>query len=234
MGLRNAFMAYAEHLEVVALYSVLLVLGGLSVLIPGLTLSSGGITLNVLEFASLDVIGQALAIVFTAATLFVLSFLVSILMMAVKSRESRASLASAVFHELLSAHTSRLFLFFLAYSALALATAAFFPQQSAIIMVLVSLPLMFAPAAMVADEQGLINAVDLSWNFLKSNPEKVAYYLFAGTVLVALTSFAGYALDGVAFIGKYASLTVMAFFTLPLLIVLQAQLYLEKIGLMRK
>ena len=233
MGLRNALIAYAEHVEVIAIYSTLLVLGGLSVLVPGLSLSSGGVTLNVLEFVSLDPIGQALALVFTAAAMFVLAFLVSMLMMAVKSRESRSDLASAVFHELLSTHTSRLFLFFLAYSVLAFAVSAFFPQQSAIIMVLLSLPVLFAPAAIVADEQGLVNAVDLSWNFLKSNPEKVAYYLVIGTILVALTSFAGYALDGVSFIGKYASLAMMAFFTLPVLVLLQAQLYLEKIGLMK-
>ncbi|HLD80625.1 MAG TPA: hypothetical protein VJA40_01345 [archaeon] len=231
---KQAAYAYAENINVVALYAILLVVGGLSVFVPGTSTVSGGAFLATGELSKLDPVQAALLLVYSLAVLFVYSFLTAVLVMAVSARESNTEIASMVVHELIGAHTSRIFIFNALVVGAAFLAAIAVPQFSVPLVFLAMLPLMFVPAAIVVDELSLQRAVEKSADYLVRFPENVIYYLIVGFALTALTGFVNFAFDQAVFIGKYVSLVFAAFFAAPFLTILQVELYLHKFGLMRK
>jgi len=98
---------------------------------------------------------------------------------------------------------------------------------------LISLPLFYAPTAMVIDEYRPVVAMRASLGMIKRQPLMFLTWLIIGIAALTLLDVIFIALAGFIPYARYFVLIANSFFVLPFLIMLQVQIYLTKYTILK-
>ncbi|MBN1160008.1 MAG: hypothetical protein JXA43_02095 [Candidatus Diapherotrites archaeon] len=236
----DALNSYFEHIEIVGLFSVLLITGILFSFMPSAFLNSGGAFMRISELG-IAVSGPefVLTLLFSFFTIMLTSILISLFIMTVKSKASFYSPPSGELAGLLVRFTGHMSLFFIMLFGIAFIVQASVLYSGApmhyanLFIFLLYLPFTFVPVSIVVDENNVIKACAESIRFISAHAFNLFYYWAVSVVLVLVITLISFVLDPIFFMGKYASLILNTLFVLPYLVALQTHLYLHKYTLMK-
>jgi len=240
MPIMDALNSYFEHIEIVGLFSVLLVMGILFSFMPSAFLNSGSSFMRISELGiAVGEVEFVLTLLYSFFVILVSSLLISLLIMTIKSKASFYSPPYSELVGLLVRFTGHMTLFFIILFGITFivqaATLYFWApmQYASLFIFLIYLPFTFAPVSIVIDENNVIKACLSSIRFISSHALSLFYYWAVAVATVILIALISFVLDPIFFMGKYASLIINTLVVLPYLVALQTHLYLRKYTLMK-
>ena len=236
----DALNSYFEHIEIVGLFSILLITGILFSFMPSAFLNSGSSFMRISELG-IAVTGTefVMTILYSFFTILLSSVFISLFIMTIKSKESFYSPPTSELAGLLIRFTGHMTLFFIMLFGVAFIIQAAVLYSGAamhygsLFIFLIYLPFTFVPVSIVVDENNVLNACMDSIRFISKHAFNLFYYWAIAVVLVFVITLISFALDPILFMGKYMSLILNTMFVLPYLVALQTHLYLHKYTLMK-
>ena len=239
--LQYTWAAYTRNVKLISFFSIPFLL---ALLIPLLSpmptfLSAGGSFLRFGSIPTEDLTQGNMAIiaVFSLASLFLVSFALVAINIVIKSQRTLTQIRSEVLQGI-EKYTFSVFWLLLTFELLYLIVNMFLFEfglhrvLGSLLTFLLSLPIFFAPAAIVIDDLGPSAAVRMSLNVMKM---RFAYFL----LWMVIGAAALVVLDGALLailshtLAEYAVLVVNSVVLLPFLVVMQTQIYLSKYTIIR-
>lgn len=180
---------------------------------------------------------MAIIVIFSLASLFLVSFALVAINIVIKSQRTLTQIRTEVLQGI-EKYTFSVFWLLLTFELLYLVINMFLFDfglhriLGTLVTFLLSLPIFFAPAAIVIDELSPNSAVRMSLSVLKMRFMYFLLWIVIGVVALAV-------LDGLLLaiiphtLAEYAVLIINSVVVLPFLVVLQTQIYLSKYTIIR-
>lgn len=243
--LKKSWQEYVRHYRVALAFAFMLVPAGIALLLSGrATFASAGTVFFEIS-PSQGVLFGALSWIIMLATLLLLSFLVTIMVFAVRRDLSKATLKYDI-REAVRRNTLSVFEFYV-FVAFVLAVVGMLltilsPSFLALVLfAFVSLFLfvlfLFVPQAVVIDELGVRQAMLESVNFLKRQPKAALQVVVVAALMLAFGTLMEYLLDvlDVALLaGTMLNILYITIFVLPFTECMKSFIYMLKYDLIRK
>jgi len=124
-----------------------------------------------------------------------------------------------------------LFVFVSALIGIALTSLLVPPQLTALILLIIALPVFFVPQSIVVDEESLFTCFLKNIDFMLSNFGNFFTVLVFSIILIALTPFIELLFDSFYFSGRFVSLIIMFVAFIPLIEIMKTKAYIRKYAL---
>ncbi len=239
--LQHTWAAYTRNLKLISFFSIPFLL---ALLIPLLSpmptfLSAGGSFLRFGSIPTEDLTqgNIAIIVVFSLASLFLVSFALVAINIVIKSQRTLTQIRTEVLQGI-EKYTLSVFWLLLTFELLYLVIDMFLFEfglhrvVGSLITFLLSLPIFFAPAAIVIDELSPSNAVRMSLNVMKMRFMHFLLWMVVGAAALVVLDGALLALLPHT-LAEYAVLVINSVALLPFLVVMQTQIYLSKYTIIR-
>ncbi len=235
----NAFHTYSKHLELIAFSAVSLILAFVVPLLsPFPTYLDIGSTFirTASVFTNLTPFSIVVIIASTLFSLLFLSFAIVVINLTVKYRKTGAKLGRDVIGGL-ERYTGNVFLvLFLFTSILMLVNivsynTSFSGLLTAIVGLILTPFLFYAPSAIVIDERRFVRAVQSSISFIRKRPSYLLIWIAITIVILSATDLIFMPLGAV--ISGYVLLFVDSIFVLPFILVLQSEMYINRFDMLK-
>lgn len=198
----------------------------------------GGVFLRTSSiYQNLNIFNSAIIIISFLFALIFISFAMVMINVVVKHSRTRTKVKNAVLTSL-ERYTGIVFVVLLIYSVIVFGVnvATYSTGYSAVITALAALaltPLVFyAPASIVIDEKGLFRSMKASVAFFFKRFDYFLLWLVFAIVLFTVLDF-GFIHALGTFASRYVMLVVSSVFVLPLLMLMQGEMYLNRFGLLK-
>ncbi len=236
--LNHAIDAYQRNLKLISAFSIpFLIAFPLSLLLPNfVALSATFLRIGSIktDLSTLDSMLIIAAIVF-AIVFF--SFAIAAINVVVKSQRTLNRLTS---RDIGLIESSTLNLFFIYITAFAVIVAfnllafeyAWNPALGMLFGLVVSLLVLFAPQAVVIEEQGLSHAISRSITLIEKKFSYVILFLITAAILLLVNTWFFLELGKALWFSRFIALIIQSMFILPFLEVLKTQIYLSKYALL--
>jgi len=162
---------------------------------------------------------MGIIIICTLASIFIYAFSVVNLNILIKSQRTQTNIRTEVIDGI-EKYTINIFWMYLTILLLSLVVSFFFGQFGSILLILLQLPIFFAPAAMVIEDYHPFTAMKLSLQTIRERWEYVIVWILIGQI--ALTLF------GMIFPNQVALIVFNSLIVLPFLTILNTHIYLSK------
>lgn len=236
----RAWQSYKSNMGLVLISAVALIIASLVPLFAALPTFNdlGGVFLRTSSvYLNLNIFNSAVIIISFLFSLIFISFALVMMNVIVKHSRTRTKVKTAVINSL-ERYTGIVFVTLLIYSIIVFAAniLSYNTGYSAPITALVALvltPLVFyAPASIVIDEKGLFRAMKASFAFFFKKFDYFLLWLVVAILLFSVLDFVSIHALGTV-ISRYVMLIVSAIFLLPYLMVMQGEMYLNRFGLLK-
>ncbi len=238
--LSRTWNSYTSNLQLVLLSAVALIIAFLVPVFASLPTFNdlGGVFLRTSSiYLNLNIFNSAVIIVSFLFSLVFISFALVMINVIAKHSRTRTKVKTEVIRSL-ERFTGMVFVALLIYSILVFAADVLsygtgYSAPITAIVALVLTPLIFyAPSSIVIDEKGLLRAMRASMAFFFKKFDYFLLWLVVAILLFTVLDFVFiHALGTVA--SRYAMLIVSSVFLLPFLMLMQGEMYLNRFGLLK-
>jgi hypothetical protein len=238
--LSRTWSSYTSNLRLVLLSAIALVIAFLVPAFAALPTFNdlGGVFLRSSSvYLNLNIFNSAVIIISFLFSLVFISFALVMINVIAKHSRTRTRVKTEVIRSL-ERFTGMVFVALLIYSILVFAANVLsyktgYSAPITAIVALVLTPLIFyAPSSIVIDEKGLFRAMRASWAFFFKKFDYFVLWLVVAIILFTVLDFIFvHALGTVA--SGYAVLVLSAVFVLPFLMLMQGEMYLNRFGLLK-
>ena len=238
--LGRTWVSYRSNLGLVLISAVALIIAFLVPVFAALPTFNdlGGVFLRTSSiYLNLNVFNSAIIIVSFLFSLVFISFAMVMINVIVKHSRTRTKIKTEVIRSL-ERFTGIVFVTLLIYSVIVFAAGilSYGTGYSAAITAIVALlltPLVFyAPASIVIDERGLFRAMKSSVSFFFKKFDYFLLWLVVAILLFTILDFVFIHAFG-TLASRYVMLVVSSVFVLPLLMLMQGEMYLNRFGLLK-
>ena len=245
--LKHAAKGYLDNLKVISVFSIpLLITLPLTLFLPNFVALGG----TFLRFGSIgrdiSLIDAGIIVAAFLAALLLFSFTLVSINLIIRSQRTFLKLAHRDI-ERIEAHTARLFAIFLAVFLVTLVFNFFLydvrffgvplhTTLGALFGFALAVAVLFAPQAIVLDDQKTLNAIGMSvWVIERKFDYFLQFLLLAGALLLVNTGvfIALGSLLSLPVVTKYAAIVVNSIVIVPFLEVLKTQMYLSKYSILK-
>ena len=236
----RAWSSYISNLGLVLLSAVALIIASLVPIFAALPTYNdlGGVFLRTSSiYLNLNIFNSAVIIISFIFSLIFISFALVMINVIIKHSRTRTKIKSSVMGSL-ERFTGIVFVALLIYSVVVFAVniATYGTGYSAAITAIVALvltPLIFyAPSSIVIDERGLVNSMKASVSFFFKRFDYFILWLIVAILLFSILDFVFIHAFG-TFASRYVMLVVSSIFILPFLMLMQGEMYLNRFGLLK-
>jgi hypothetical protein len=236
----RTWISYKSNLGLVLLSAVALIIASLVPLFASLPTYNdlGGVFLRTSSiYLNLNVFNSAIIIISFLFALIFISFALVMINVIVKHSRTRTKIKTAVISSL-ERSTGIVFVTLLIYSVVVFAVniltySTGYSQAITAIVALLLTPLIFyAPSSIVIDERGLFNAMKSSVAFFFKKFDYFLIWLVVAVLLFSVLDFVFIHAFG-TFGSRYVMLVVSSVFVLPFLMLMQGEMYLNRFGLLK-
>ncbi len=238
--LSRTWASYRSNLGLVLISAAALVIAFLVPVFASLPTYNdlGGVFLRTSSiYLNLNIFNSAVIIIAFLFALVFISFALVMINVIVKHSRTRTKIKNAVMSSL-ERYTGIVFSTLLIYSVIVFAANILsyntgYSQAITAIVALVLTPLVFyAPSSIVIDERGLFRAMKSSVSFFFKKFDYFLLWLVVAVILFTVLDFVFIHAFG-TFASRYVMLVVSSVFVLPLLMLMQGEMYLNRFGLLK-
>jgi hypothetical protein len=238
--LSRTWNSYASNLQLVLLSAIALIIAFLVPAFASLPTFNdlGGVFLRTSSiYLNLNIFNSAVIIVSFLFSLVFISFALVMINVIAKHSRTRTKVRTEVIRSL-ERFTGMVFVALLIYSILVFAAdvlsygTGYSAPITAIVALLLTPLIFYAPSSIVIDEKGLLRAMRASMAFFFKKFDYFLLWLVVAILLFTVLDFVFiHALGTVA--SRYAMLIVSSVFLLPFLMLMQGEMYLNRFGLLK-
>ncbi len=238
--LSRTWKSYRSNLGLVLISAVALIIAFLVPVFASLPTFNdlGGVFLRMSSiYLNLNIFNSAIIIISFLFSLVFISFALVLINVIVKHSRTRTKVKTEVIRSL-ERFTGIVFVTLLIYSAIVFAVGILsygtgFSAAITAIVALVLTPLVFyAPSSIVIDERGLFRAMKSSASFFFKKFDYFLLWLVVAIVLFTVLDFVFIHAFG-TLASRYVMLVVSSILILPLLMLMQGEMYLNRFGLLK-
>jgi hypothetical protein len=232
--------SYRSNLKLVIISAIALIIASLVPIFAALPTYNdlGGVFLRTSSiYLNLNIFNSAVIIVAFLFSLIFISFAMVMIMVIVKHSRTRTKVKNAVMQSL-ERFTGIVFVTLLIYSIIVFAAnilsynTGYSAPITAIVALLLTPLVFYAPASIVIDEKGIFRAMKASVAFFFKKFDYFVIWLVVAVILFSVLDFVFiHAFGTVA--SRYVMLVVSSIFVLPFLMLMQGEMYLNRFGLLK-
>ncbi len=232
--------SYRSNLKLVIISAIALIIASLVPIFAALPTYNdlGGVFLRTSSiYLNLNLFNSAVIIVAFLFSLIFISFAMVMIMVIVKHSRTRTKVKNAVMQSL-ERFTGIVFATLLIYSIIVFAAnilsynTGYSAPITAIVALLLTPLVFYAPASIVIDEKGLFRAMKASVAFFFKKFDYFIIWIVVAILLFSVLDFVFiHAFGTVA--SRYVMLVVSSIFVLPFLMLMQGEMYLNRFGLLK-
>jgi len=235
----HSWKFYRERMKLLMVFAIPFIFAALiPIFVPSPTyLALGGVFIRGGSIPTMTTIDWVITGIAYLAAIFIIADTVVNITLIIKSKRTLTNVSSEVVHAL-GKYATKVFLVSIIASLVLYAVFLLLydvPFQSIlyplISLVLTALFFVFAPQAIVIDDLDPLEALRASYNVTTRKPFYLAMWLVVSFVLTFISALIGYILP--SFMTQFAILIINSIVVLPFLLVLAANIYMEKYPLAR-
>jgi hypothetical protein len=238
--LTRTWNTYRANLGLVLLSAVALIISFLIPVFAALPTFNdlGGVFLRTSSiYLNLNIFNSAVIIVAFLFSLIFISFALVMINVVVKHSRTRTKIKTAVLNSL-EKYTGIVFVTLLIYAIIVFAAniltynTGYSAPITAIVALILTPLIFYAPSSIVIDEKGLFRAMKASMSFFFKQFDYFIIWLIVAILLFTVLDFVFiHAFGTVA--SRYVMLIVSSVFVLPFLMLMQGEMYLNRFGLLK-
>jgi hypothetical protein len=238
--LGRTWNSYRSNLGLVLISAVALIIAFLVPAFASLPTFNdlGGVFLRTSSiYLNLNIFNSAVIIISFLFALIFISFALVMINVIVKHSRTRTKIKNAVMSSL-ERFTGIVFVTLLIYSVIVFAVnivtygSAYSAALTAIVALLLTPLVFYAPSSIVIDEKGFFRAMKASAAFFFKKFDYFLLWLVVAIILFTVLDFVFIHAFG-TFASRYVMLVVSSVFVLPLLMLMQGEMYLNRFGLLK-